>query len=202
MKEDKFLPSYCQINANILKFNQLSSSHSIVVHVLEQYICKSNVLSSPHTLIRKCILFATHVLLTGLLSTIQQLSPLVTEKINITNLTPPSVLCLFQARIWISNVLCRGLFCVCLASCFWWEVIVCFVDIGGIVYRHCLNFPSNKWTLEIQILAWNRHKTDGGVRLVIFIFSVTRGESCWIVDSKPVNLINTIKCCDSQTNLF
>ena len=88
-----------------------------------------------------------------MLSTIQQLSPLVTEKINITNLTPPSFLCLFQARIWISNVLCRGLFCVCLASCFWWEVIVCFVDIGGIVYRHCLNFPSNKY-IKYKVHVW------------------------------------------------
>ena len=33
-------------------------------------------------------------------------------------------------------------------------------------------------TFEIQILAWDRHKNGGGVKLVIFIFSVTRGESC------------------------
>ena len=40
-------------------------------------------------------------------------------------------LCLFQARNWISNVICRGLFWVQWIK-LRWEVIVRFVDIGGI----------------------------------------------------------------------
>ena len=55
-------------------------------------------------------------------------------------------------RTWISNVICHGLFCVqwfevkggCATQIFsmsiLWEVIVCFVDIDGIVDHHCLNF--------------------------------------------------------------
>jgi len=39
-------------------------------------------------------------------------------------------------RTWISNIICHGLFCVQLR----WEVIVCFVDIGGIDNYHSLNF--------------------------------------------------------------
>jgi hypothetical protein len=49
---------------------------------------------------------------------------------------PATYLCLSQARIWISIVICCGLFVV-----FWelrWEIR--FVDIGGIVDHHCLNF--------------------------------------------------------------
>ena len=42
-------------------------------------------------------------------------------------------LCLFQTRTWISNVICRGCFN------YQWEVIVRFVDIGGIVGNHRLN---------------------------------------------------------------
>jgi hypothetical protein len=121
-------------------------------------------------------------------------------------------LCLFQARTWISNVICSGCFN------FQWEVVVRFVDIGGIVGNHRLNIlftvllvlsenslfhrfklhpryhimdniinkgwkvkhtdrnknKSQTWlklklhfhkyaeplhmTLEIQVLAWNRHK--------------------------------------------
>jgi hypothetical protein len=38
---------------------------------------------------------------------------------------------------WISNTIYRGQSC----SMIWkWEVIVCFVDIGGIVDHHCLRF--------------------------------------------------------------
>ena len=37
-------------------------------------------------------------------------------------------------RWWISNLICRGLYCVQLK----WEMIVCFVDIGGIDDHHCL----------------------------------------------------------------
>ena len=43
---------------------------------------------------------------------------------------------LSQARTLISNVIYSGLFCVQLR----WEVIVCFVDMGGINDHHCLNF--------------------------------------------------------------
>jgi hypothetical protein len=37
--------------------------------------------------------------------------------------------CLFQAMIWIVYIYLI------------WEVIVRFVDIGGIIDDHCLNFP-------------------------------------------------------------
>jgi hypothetical protein len=46
-------------------------------------------------------------------------------------------LCLSQTRTWISNVICLGLFTFNELS---WGMIVRFVDIGGIVDRHCLNF--------------------------------------------------------------
>ena len=48
-------------------------------------------------------------------------------------------LCLSQARTWILNVICRGLFCVQWGQVRW-EVFVWFVDIGGIDDHHCLNF--------------------------------------------------------------
>ena len=47
---------------------------------------------------------------------------------------PATFWCLSQDRIWISNVICRGLFV------FGWEVIVRFVDIGRIDDHHCLSF--------------------------------------------------------------
>ena len=49
-------------------------------------------------------------------------------------------LCLSKARTWISNIIYSGLFC---AQCVQirWEVIVHFVDIGGIDDYHCLSFP-------------------------------------------------------------
>ena len=43
---------------------------------------------------------------------------------------PTTVLYLSQDRTWSSNTTCHGFFCV-------W-----FVDIGGIVHHHCLNFLS------------------------------------------------------------
>ena len=52
---------------------------------------------------------------------------------------PATFVCLSQDRAQISNIICRGLFCVqCdqLRS----EVIVCFGDIVGIDDHHCLNF--------------------------------------------------------------
>ena len=55
------------------------------------------------------------------------------------SLNPTICLCLSQARTWISNVICRGLFCVQWVQ-LRWEVIVGFLDIGGIDDHHCLNF--------------------------------------------------------------
>jgi len=47
-----------------------------------------------------------------------------------------TVLCLSQTRTWISNTICRGFFVFNeLRS----EVIVHFVDIGGIVDHQCIN---------------------------------------------------------------
>ena len=57
--------------------------------------------------------------------------------IPLTGLTPPQFLCLSQARTWISNVICHGLF---MFSELRQEVFVRFVDIGGIGDHHCLNF--------------------------------------------------------------
>ena len=55
---------------------------------------------------------------------------------------------LFQARTWIPNVICGGSFVrvrvrvrVYVFRHLRWEVIVPFVDIGGIVDHHCLNYP-------------------------------------------------------------
>ena len=47
--------------------------------------------------------------------------------------------CLSQARTTIYNVICRSLV---IFSELWREVIVRFVDIGGIVEHHRLNFQS------------------------------------------------------------
>jgi hypothetical protein len=52
---------------------------------------------------------------------------------------PATFLCLSQARTWISNVICHSLFCVQWVQ-LKWEVIVRFIDIGGIDNCHCLNF--------------------------------------------------------------
>ena len=49
------------------------------------------------------------------------------------------LLCLSQARTCISYIICHGLFCVQWVQ-LRWEVIVNFVDIGGINDHHCLNF--------------------------------------------------------------
>ena len=58
---------------------------------------------------------------------------------HINQFNPASLVYLSQARIWIYDVICCGLVCV-----HWvqlrWEVIVCFVDIGGIVDHHHLSF--------------------------------------------------------------
>ena len=48
-----------------------------------------------------------------------------------------TLLCLSKDRIWISNVICRGLFCVQWCKV---KVIVRFVDIGENFDHHCLSF--------------------------------------------------------------
>ena len=45
--------------------------------------------------------------------------------------------CLFQSTTWISNIICHGLF---VFSELRWEAHVRFVDIGGIIDHHLLNF--------------------------------------------------------------
>jgi hypothetical protein len=42
-----------------------------------------------------------------------------------------TILCLFQSRTWISNVICHGCFCVQWVQ-LRWEVIVRYIDIGEI----------------------------------------------------------------------
>jgi hypothetical protein len=55
----------------------------------------------------------------------------------IIGFTPAIIPCLSQGRIWISNTICRGL---CLFNLYWLrcELVVSFVDIGGIVEHYCL----------------------------------------------------------------
>ena len=50
---------------------------------------------------------------------------------------PNTLLCLFQSTTWISNIICHGLF---VFSELRWEAHVRFVDIGGIIDHHLLNF--------------------------------------------------------------
>ena len=49
----------------------------------------------------------------------------------INRLHSATCLCLLEARIWISNVICHGFYLM--FNCLRTEVVVCFVDIGGIV---------------------------------------------------------------------
>ena len=78
--------------------------------------------------------------------------------IPLISLTPPHFVCLSQARTWISNVICGGLFVL---SKWRREMIVRFVDIGGIVDHHCLNFLFIRYlwlVLDIQqqtLSTWN-----------------------------------------------
>ena len=59
---------------------------------------------------------------------------------------PVTFLSLSQARTWVSNAISGNLF---LCSVVWGERLFCFVDFGGIVDQHSLNFlfihycPSN-----------------------------------------------------------
>ena len=57
----------------------------------------------------------------------------------IKQLNTSTFVCLFQARTWISNIICHSLFCVQWVQ-FRWQVIVRFVDISRIVDHHCINF--------------------------------------------------------------
>jgi hypothetical protein len=53
-------------------------------------------------------------------------------------LTPIQFVPVPSQNPWISNVICHGLFSMLRE---WkWEVIICFIEIGGIVDHHCLNF--------------------------------------------------------------
>ena len=64
--------------------------------------------------------------------------------------SPATFLFLFQARAWISNIICRGLF---MFNDLRWEVTVRFVDIGGIVDRHCLyKYCHTGWLFVFLIL--------------------------------------------------
>ena len=49
----------------------------------------------------------------------------------------PTLLCMFQARTWISNIICYGFFIFNFQDeTFFFD----FVDIGGILDHHCLHF--------------------------------------------------------------
>jgi len=53
--------------------------------------------------------------------------------------TPPYVCACPKQGHWLQNVICHGFYYV---QWLRWEFTVLFVDIGGIVDYHCLNFPS------------------------------------------------------------
>ena len=59
----------------------------------------------------------------------------------INRITPAIFFSLSQTKTWISNVICRGLFCVRWVQ-LGWQVIVRFVDIGRINDHHFINFLS------------------------------------------------------------
>jgi hypothetical protein len=59
------------------------------------------------------------------------------KNMDIKRLKPATLLCVSQARTWISNVICRGLFFLMFSE-LRWEVIVCFVDLE-VVDHHYLN---------------------------------------------------------------
>ena len=64
---------------------------------------------------------------------------------------PTTLLCLSQARTWISNVICHGLFCV------QWVKMKgdCSFNIGGIVDHRCLNIlfiKTQVWRKKIKSL--------------------------------------------------
>jgi hypothetical protein len=112
-----------------------------ILHV--QLCCIVNSLSeiSSHDLLylnSKCFCFMK-ILTMNTTSFIKTcvLTNLSWYKIIIKRLTPPHLLCLSQARTYISIGICHGLFYFNYLT---WEVIVRFVDISGIVYHHCLNF--------------------------------------------------------------
>jgi hypothetical protein len=73
---------------------------------------------------------------------------------SINRLNSTTFLCLSQARTWISNVIC------CCSPFFAfselrWEVIVCFVNIGGIVDYHYLY--SLFKTFIYQMKSWGQN---------------------------------------------
>ena len=67
-----------------------------------------------------------------------------------TTTTAHTFLYLPQSRTWILNVVRHGLF-VFLFSELRWEVIVRFVDIGGIVDHYCLNFFSDYHKIKYNL---------------------------------------------------
>jgi hypothetical protein len=99
------------------------------------------------------------------------------------SLNPATFLCLSQARTWISKVICRGLFCVQWLQ-LRWEVIVGFVDIGGIDDHHCLNFlfiNNNAHDKIVQIYTRKRSKFRDGLtnfRIYISVFQDLLYISC------------------------
>ena len=70
---------------------------------------------------------------------------------HINRFNPRTFLCLSQARTWISIIIRHGLF---MFNDLRWELIVYFVNIGGIVDHHCLNFLIIKDNLLYYILCW------------------------------------------------
>jgi hypothetical protein len=53
---------------------------------------------------------------------------------------PATFVCLFQARTWISNVICHGFYVFSEFSSDDRGLIVLLIDIGGTDDHHCLNF--------------------------------------------------------------
>jgi hypothetical protein len=58
------------------------------------------------------------------------------EKQKGNRFNPTTFVCLFQARTWISNTMLLSFFCV--HNSMRWEMVICFVQIRGIIEHHCL----------------------------------------------------------------
>ena len=101
----------------------------------------------------------------------------------INKFNPATILCMSEVRTWISNVICRGPLFV--FSEWMWELIVRFVDIGGIVDHRSL-FKLSFHNLVARSRITVRHRKSRWFMyydsLVIIIFTL------WISYTFPVLL--------------
>ena len=109
------------------------------------YHCSIALWNCSDSFCQTCFSFYQFISITGSL----------TKNISLTSLTPPH----FRScpRNWISNVICRDIFCVLWVQ--WgWEVIVRFIFIDGIDHHRWLNFLVTIWVWNcfcFNIRFWN-----------------------------------------------